>query len=137
MKKGWRVLVVLALAASSLGILGATTKKGTAVKPKVRPKRVVHVVCFKFKEGVTQEQIDEVCKSFAGLKDKIPGIIRYQAGTNISPENLNKGFTHCFVVTFKDVAARDKYLPHPAHTEFAKSLKELLGDVFVIDIETE
>lgn len=96
-----------------------------------------HVVCFKFKEDVSQQQIREVEESFAALQDKIPEILDFEFGTNNSPEGLDKGFTHCFLLTFKTAAARDIYLPHPDHKAFAESLDGLLDDVFVIDYWTK
>ncbi len=137
--KLWNGLLALAVMASCIGVLGAAEKKGTAAKSKekAKPKRVLHVVAFKFKEEVTKEQIDKVCKEFAALKDKIPQIVRFQAGVNNSPEKLNKGLTHCFILMFKNAKARDEYLPHPAHQEFGKSLGPLIADVFVIDFETD
>ena len=136
--KRWRTIAAVALVAASLGLLAMAPKVEVTAKKieKLKPNRVMHVVCFKFKEEAAQEQIDKVCKDFADLKNKIPGILRYQAGVNISPEGLNKGFKHCFILTFKNVKARDAYLPHPAHKEFGKSLGGLISDVFVIDIET-
>ncbi len=137
--KGWKILVLVAFAVSALGVAEVAAEKAARkkVKETAKGKRVVHVVALKFKEGVTQEQIEKVCKGFAELKDKIPGIVRYQAGVNNSPEKLDKGFTHCFIVTFKNAKARDEYLPHPAHKEFAKGLGEVIADVFVIDFETQ
>jgi quinol monooxygenase YgiN len=134
----WTTVAAVAVVVSSLGLLAmaAKTQVTEKKKEKVKPNRVMHVVCFKFKEEAAQEQIDKVCKDFAELKNKIPGILKYQAGVNISPEGLNKGFKHCFILTFKNVKARDAYLPHPAHKEFGKSLGALISDVFVIDIET-
>jgi ribosomal protein L23 len=92
-----------------------------------------HVVIFKFKDTATPEQVKEVEKAFSALPSKINTIIGYEWGTNISPENLAQGFTHCFLVTFKDVAGRDFYLPHPAHKEFGKILSPYLDKVMVID----
>ena len=60
-------------------------------------------------------------------------IIAYEWGTNVSPEGLNGGLTHCFLVTFKDKAGLDAYLPHPAHQAFVTLLKPSLDKVTVID----
>lgn len=92
-----------------------------------------HVVMFKFKDDAKPEQIKEVEQAFAALPSKINTIIGYEWGTNISPENLAQGFTHCFLVSFKDVAGRDYYLPHPAHKEFGKILSPYIDKVMVID----
>ncbi len=95
-----------------------------------------HVVSFKFKEGASSVQIENVEKAFVALKGKIPEIVSLEWGTNNSPEGLNKGFTHCFIVTFKDEKGRSVYLPHPKHKAFVKILKPILDDVFVIDFWT-
>jgi len=126
-----KLLIVLAIVASCWGSVAMVP-----VRPKDLPKVVFHVVALKFKEEVAKEQIDNVCRDFAKLQRKIPEILTYKAGVNISPEKLNKGFTHCFILSFKDTKARDAYLVHPAHKEFAKSLGPVLADVFVIDFET-
>jgi hypothetical protein len=99
------------------------------------PTQVRHVVVFKFKAGATAAQIHEITTAFAALKDKIPGIVSFEHGTNHSPEGLNKGFTHVFLLTFVDAAARDAYLPHPDHQKFGDLLGTLgiMDDVFVVD----
>jgi len=73
------------------------------------------------------------------LKGKIPGIVSFEYGLNNSPENLNKGFTHVYLLTFKDAAARDAYLPHPEHKSFGALLGKLniLEEPFVIDFQPE
>ena len=92
-----------------------------------------HVVCFKFNESAKKSEIERVEKEFAALKYKIPGILSLEWGKNNSPENLNKDFTHCFIVSFKNEEARKVYLPHPEHLAFVSILKPILKDVFVID----
>ena len=107
----------------------------SATRTKGKVKKIRHVVCFKFKEDATKEQIAKVEKAFEDLKKKkkIVEIENLEWGTNNSPEGLNKGFTHCFILTFADEKARDAYLPHPDHKAFGKVLKPILADVFVID----
>ena len=39
---------------------------------------------------------------------------------DVCVENLQQGFTHCFVVSFLSEADRAEYLPHPAHKEFGQ-----------------
>jgi hypothetical protein len=92
-----------------------------------------HVVLFKFKDTATPEQIKTVEANFRALPTKINTITGYEWGTNVSPENKNEGYTHCFFLTFKDKAGVDFYLPHPAHKEFGAGLKGLIDKVLVID----
>ncbi len=99
--------------------------------------KLFHVVSFKFKDTATPEQIATVDKAFRALKTQIKGIKTLDAGTNVSPEKLNKGFTHAWVLTFTSEKDRDAYLVHPAHKAFGRSLGPVLADVFVIDFWSE
>jgi hypothetical protein len=91
-------------------------------------------VFFKFKDTASAEDIQSVVDAFRVLPDKIDSIESFQFGTNNSPEDHDDGFTHCFLLTFKDAAGRDEYIPHPAHAgEFANVLRPHMEDAFVMD----
>jgi len=92
-----------------------------------------HVVFFKFKDSATPEQVQGIEKAFGELVKKVETVKAFEWGTNVSPENKNDGFTHCFFVTFADKAGLDVYLPHPAHQEFVGKLKGILDKVCVLD----
>lgn len=92
-----------------------------------------HVVLFKFKESATPEQVHGIEKAFGELAKKIDTVKGYEWGTNVSPEGLNDGFTHCFFVTFADKAGLEVYLPHAEHQAFVAKLKPLLDKVCVVD----
>ena len=96
-------------------------------------QKLRHVVLFKFKEGTTSDDIKKVEDAFRALPDKIPQIRDFEWGTNNSPEGLDKGFTHCFFLTFDSDADRAIYLPHPDHKAFGKILGPFLEDVLVVD----
>ena len=95
--------------------------------------KIHHVVCFKFKSTTTPQDIKRVEQAFSALQDKITGIETMKWGTNVSKEQRNKGFTHCFVLTFKTEKERDTYLEHPEHKAFGTLVGPLVDDVFVID----
>lgn len=92
-----------------------------------------HVVCFKFKDDATKEQIAGIEKAFGELPKKIDTITDYEWGTNVSPENHAQGYTHCFIVTFKDKKGLEAYIPHKDHKAFVEKLLPILDKVFVID----
>jgi hypothetical protein len=94
---------------------------------------VYHVVHFKFKADAKPEAIKKVETDFAALKGKIKEVETLDWGTNVSPEDRSEGFTHCWVLTFKDAKARDAYLVHPEHKAFAASLKDVLEKPLVVD----
>lgn len=133
------VLAVVALAGTAAVVVipPAAARAADAPKkdaPKKEPSGVLyHVVSLKFKPAATPDQVKAVEQAFDGLKAAIPGIRTLDWGTNVSPEKHDKGFTHCFVLTFATEKDRDDYLVHPDHKAFGKVLGPVMGDVFVID----
>ncbi len=105
-------------------------------KPAVSDALLRHIVLLKFKEDVSDEKIDEVAKAFVALPDKIDVIQDFEWGLENSAENLSKGFTHCFLVTFKTEEDRAAYLPHQAHQDFVKLVTPVVADVLVVDYWT-
>jgi hypothetical protein len=73
---------------------------------------ILHVVLLKLRDAGQAPQIFTALKA---LQSQIPGIVSITTGTDSSPEGLQRGYTHGFTVDFIDAAARDAYLPHPAH----------------------
>ena len=94
-----------------------------------------HIVLAKFAEATGLVLIAELSQAFAALALSIPGITCFEAGQNNSPEGLNHGFTHVFVMTFINAAARNAYLSHPKHLDFVGKLKPWLANVLVVDYE--
>jgi hypothetical protein len=104
--------------------LPATQEQGSVLR---------HVVLFKFKDTSTPEQVRQVEQAFAALPERIDAIQDLEWGTNVSPENHAQGYTHCFLVTFRNEADRDAYLPHPAHKEFGSMVGPHIDKVLVVD----
>ncbi|MDR3373372.1 MAG: Dabb family protein [Ancalomicrobiaceae bacterium] len=93
-----------------------------------------HVVLFKFKDDATQDQIDTVARAFEAFCAGLDFVKSLEWGVNSSPEGLNEGLTHCFVVSFADASGRDAYLPHPKHVAFCQTyLDPILDRVVVVD----
>jgi len=118
-------------AAVAAALMHSPTAAAAQDAAKAAPLR--HVVLFRFKADATKEQIQQIVEGFGALPKKIDGITAYEWGTDVSPEGKSEGFTHCFVVTFKDAKARDAYLPHQAHQDFIKLLLPRLEKVMVVD----
>lgn len=92
-----------------------------------------HVVLFGWKAGADSAAIKNVIASFKALPQQITEIKSFEWGTNNSPENLNQGLTHCFLLSFSSEKDRDAYLVHPAHKAFGATLKPVLEKVTVVD----
>ena len=83
-----------------------------------------HLVLLKVRSDVPASEVERVFGLLDGLRNDIDGLESFRGGPYSSPEGLARGFTHAFVMEFRDAASRDAYLPHPAH-EAVKS--EVLG----------
>ncbi len=127
----WMILAVWLTASS------AAQEPTPAKTPPPQTKKdfavLRHAVFFSFKETSTEKDIETVVQAFKALPSKIDSIIDFEWGINNSPEGLDDGFTHCFLLTFKDEAGRAAYLPHPEHKAFGEMLGPHLKDAFVID----
>jgi hypothetical protein len=118
-----KTLLALLFAFAAFGMVSTASAAG----------KVHHVVCFKFKSTASSQDIKKVEDAFAALQEKVPGIESFKWGTNVSKEQRNKGFTHCFILTFKTEKERDAYLEHPEHKAFASLVGPVVDDVFVMD----
>jgi hypothetical protein len=92
-----------------------------------------HVVLFGFNSAVSAATIAEVAHRFAELKLLVPGVDEFEWGANSSPEGLNHGHSHAFLLTFGDSEARDTYLVHPDHVAFADWVRPFVSTVTVVD----
>ena len=104
-----------------------------AQKPAKKTQTLRHVVLFSFKSTSSPDQIRTVEDAFRKLPSQIGEIKGFEWGTNNSPEGINQGFTHCFLVSFSSEKDREIYLPHPAHQAFVEVLKPHLDKVLVVD----
>src|SRR5262245_61983004 len=76
---------------------------------------VQHMVVVRFKGNVGATQIEEMMDELRQFWNSTPGITYHAAGEYASPEGLNQGYTHGFLVTFASPADRDAYLRNPEH----------------------
>lgn len=116
----------------------AISARDIALNPSTRTRttRVRHIVMFSFKPGAP---VEDLVKAFDRLVVNLEELVlEYERGTQCSPEGLEKGTTHCFMLTFSSLEARDAYLPHPLHTAFVEQwAKPWVDQVVVSDYEAE
>ncbi|OYV07301.1 MAG: stress protein [Verrucomicrobiales bacterium VVV1] len=96
---------------------------------------VRHYGMFQFHPEVTPDQIDECFTEMCAMVGRIPGLLSMEHGPYDSPEGLNDGFTHGFVMTFDNGASRDAYLPHEEHERVKLIVVPRLARVVVFDFE--
>jgi hypothetical protein len=126
-----KLILTILLAFTILAVVNSNTKSFADEKV------LRHVVLFKFKDTATPAQIKEVEDAFRALPGKIPQVKGFEWGTNVSPENLAQGYTHCFLLAFSSDKDRDAYLVAPAHKAFGQLLGPYLEKVTVVDFWVE
>jgi hypothetical protein len=119
--------------AGSLAIKGHQGGRRLEAADANDAKSLRHVVLFKFKDDTTPAQLDDIIEAFAALPKEIDAIQDFEWGTDVSVEGRSEGFTHCFLVTFRDEKGRDAYLPHPAHKAFVDLAGPKIDKVLVFD----
>ncbi|CAG7554976.1 unnamed protein product, partial [Fusarium equiseti] len=93
---------------------------------------VTHTVLFQFKSDVDSSQVREAC--LANPFINTPYIVSLVGGKDNSPEGMQNGLTHGFVVIFNSTEDRDYYVKtDPAHQDFISKVGSLLEKVTVLD----
>jgi hypothetical protein len=129
-----QIILYLLLMGTIIGCSSGTETADTSMNSDTEmTEQLRHVVLFKFTESSTEQDIQQIEEAFAALPSQIEEIRDFEWGINNSPEGLDKGFTHCFIVTFDSEEGRDIYLPHPAHQEFVDLVGPHVDDVLVVD----
>jgi len=96
---------------------------------------VQHMVLVKYKPETSDAMIATFSAELFALKESIPGIRYFRGGPYASPEGLNRGLSHGYLVTFESPQARDAYLPHPEHERVKNLVLPHVEDVVVFDFE--
>lgn len=98
--------------------------------------QIDHLVLFRWKSDAAPDAVAKAIEAVAQLPKQISGITAYVGGPQASPEGLGQGFDFAFRMTFVDPAARDAYLPHPAHKAAIETfIAPVLETVLVFDIQ--
>ena len=92
-----------------------------------------HMVGFKLKEGVTEQEKQAMLAGLRALPAQIEGIQHLACGEDFS--GRSKGYQIGLVVTFASRSALEEYGPHPAHQAFVVQFKRFWDDVIALDFE--
>ena len=96
-----------------------------------------HVVLIKFRGDVADSDIDAVFQELNGFKERVDGIAAVSYGRSESPEKIERGHMHGFVVDFKDWDAHKAYNDDPQHAAFEEKVLSMtdggLDGVLVFD----
>lgn len=92
------------------------------------------IVCFKFKEGIKNEAIEQHMREFAALKHEIPQIISYTSGKTLQGVGNNSSdYDVMHYITFQSEADIETYNRHEKQRAFVKNNQKNWDKVFVIN----
>ncbi|PKS08300.1 hypothetical protein jhhlp_005244 [Lomentospora prolificans] len=105
------------------------------------PQTVTHIVLFQFKDSVDKPTINKIYNRMMGLRTEClhpvrsrPYIKSIKGGIDNSPEGLQNGITHAFVVEFASTWDRDYYVKEdPAHKAFVQWVGSAVEKATVVD----
>lgn len=95
---------------------------------------ISHIVLAAWRPDTPGSVLAELAERVGRFPFEIPGVVSVVAGQSVSVESLEGGFGWGMVVVFADAAARDAYLPHPAHGPVAELIGDWAERIVVFDI---
>ena len=94
---------------------------------------IKHIAWLKFKDGLSQEEIDDHLRACRGLNESVSVIDSLVCGANFT--DRAGGFTHGIIVSVANKELLDQYLNHTAHIPVANALVADLAEIKVMDFE--
>ncbi|AXI48575.1 stress responsive protein [Sulfitobacter sp. SK012] len=83
-----------------------------------------HIVLTKFKPETTEDKIASIYASLSKLAQELEGAQNFTGGRSESPEQIERGYMHGFVIDFDSWSALKTYADNPVHKELGGQLVE-------------
>ncbi len=87
-----------------------------------------HIVLIKFRPDIPEGDIAALFQELATLTDSLSGAHGFTGGRSESPEQLEQGYLHGFVIDFDDWASLQVYADHPEHQALGARLVAMAQD---------
>jgi Stress responsive A/B Barrel Domain len=81
-----------------------------------------HIVLIRFRPDVSDEKIAGMFEALPRIRAKLEGVLSITAGKSESPEQVERGYMHGFIIDFRDWDALAAYQTHPDHQRFGGEL---------------
>lgn len=98
-----------------------------------------HIVLVRFQPAVSDDRIAALFDELHQIKAKVPGLLAITSGKSESPEQLERGYMHGFVVDFTGWAALQAYQDHPDHKRLGAALVAAaqggIDGILVLDLD--
>ena len=79
-----------------------------------------HIFLGTVRDGIPDEQVDELVRAWSTMPGKVPGLRRLTAGRNIGPRDAR--YSLGLVADLDDMRAWEGYMEHPDHLAIIQRL---------------
>lgn len=98
-----------------------------------------HIVLTRFKPEMTEDEIADIHAGLSALTTRLPGARGFTGGRSASPERIERGYKHGFVIDFDGREDLKAYADHPEHRALGARIVENaeggIDGVLVLDLE--
>ena len=98
-----------------------------------------HIVLTKFKPETPESRIAEIYAGLSDVAEKLPGAQNFTGGRSDSPEQMERGYMHGFVIDFDNWDALKSYADNPEHQALGTQLVENavggIDGILVLDLD--
>jgi hypothetical protein len=100
-----------------------------------------HIVLTKFKPEVPEARVAEIYGGLEKLTERLAGAHGFTGGRSESPEQIERGYMHGFVIDFDSWDALKTYANHPEHRALGSDLVANAAGgaegILVLDIDVD
>jgi hypothetical protein len=79
-----------------------------------------HIFLGTVRDGIPDQQLDELIQAWSAMPGKVPGLRRLTAGRNVSPRD--RRYSLALVADLDDMRAWEGYMEHPDHLAIIERL---------------
>jgi len=103
---------------------------------------ILHIVLFRPRAGLGENQRQSLAKAFADAIDNIASIKRARIGRRRThgrayEQLMREDYTHAAVIEFDDLAGLQAYLEHPAHAELGSRFFDCFEQALMYDFDVQ
>ena len=92
-----------------------------------------HLVFFRFKPGVREDEIIDLQDSLRSLPGRIPDISGFEVGRDVV--RSERSYDLALFSTFEDLPAMQRYQVHPDHQAVVAKVRQLCDSVVAVDYQ--
>ncbi|MEM1361766.1 MAG: Dabb family protein [Pseudomonadota bacterium] len=98
-----------------------------------------HIVLTQFTPHTPEAKIAQIYAELAAVAEKLDGAFGFTGGRSESPEKIERGYMHGFVIDFDDWAALERYAQNAEHQALGQQLVDNavggIDGILVLDLE--